>query len=241
MTPRDRSADLLVAENVDTFYGTSHILRAARLRVRSGEAVSLLGRNGMGKTTFLRTIAGLVKPRQGRITFAGREIGGWSASAISRTGLALAPEGRGIFRNLTVEENLQLALRPARAGAARTMESVYAMFPRLAERRRNWGDQLSGGEAQMLTIGRALLTNPALLMIDEATEGLAPKVRDEIWATLARIRAEGVAVLVVDKNIDDLLALCDRHTILVKGEVVFEGTSAQLRDTPDLIHTHLGV
>lgn len=235
------SDGLLAAENIDTFYGPSHILRNVTLRIRRGEAVSLLGRNGVGKTTALRTLAGLVRAKNGRIAFAGREIGGLRASAISRAGLALVPEGRGIFRNLTVAENLQLACRPATTGPSRSLDDIFAMFPRLAERRRNWGDQLSGGEQQMLTIGRALLTNPSLLMIDEATEGLAPKVRDDIWRTLRIVREQGVAILVVDKNIDDLLALCDRHVILVKGEIVFEGSSAALRDNPDVIHTHLGI
>lgn len=236
-----RSENLLAAENVDTFYGASHILRNVTLRIRRGEAVSLLGRNGVGKTTFLRTLAGLVRAKHGRIALAGYDIAGQRASAIARAGLALVPEGRGIFRNLTVEENLQLACRPAKTGGSRSIESIYAMFPRLAERRRNWGDQLSGGEQQMLTIGRALLTNPSLLMIDEATEGLAPKVRDDIWRTLDLVRRDGIAILVVDKNVDDLLTLCDRHVILVKGEIVFEGDSASLRENPDVIHTHLGI
>ena len=233
--------DLLMAEKIDTFYGASHILRNVTLRIGRGEAVSLLGRNGVGKTTLLRTLAGLVPARNGRIAFAGREIGGLRASAIARAGLSLAPEGRGIFRNLTVDENLRLARRPAREGASRSIEDIYEMFPRLGERRRNWGDQLSGGEQQMLTIGRALLANPSLLMIDEATEGLAPKMREDIWRTLRLVREQGVAILVVDRNIDDLLALCDRHVILVKGAVVFEGTSAALRENPEVIHTHLGI
>jgi branched-chain amino acid transport system ATP-binding protein len=233
--------DLLAVDTIDAFYGANHILRNVALCVGRGEAISLLGRNGMGKTTLLRSLAGLVRPRHGTIRFDGRDCVGCTPADIARRGMVLVPDGRGIFRNLTVEENLQLPL--GRRGLKRplSLDEIYAMFPRLHERRRHWGDELSGGEQQMLAIGRALLMQPRLLMIDEATEGLAPKVRDDIWRTLRHIADSGVALIVVDKNIDDLLDLCRRHMILVKGEVVFSGDSAALRADPAIIHEHLGL
>jgi len=204
--------------------------------------VSLLGRNGMGKTTLLRTLMGLVRPRTGRIELNGRDVTGARASAIARSGLAFVPEDRGIFPNLTVEENLTFAARPGRDGALGwTLARVYELFPRLDERRSHWGNQLSGGEQKMLAIGRALLTNPEIILLDEATEGLAPKVRDEIWATVRLIARSGIASIVVDKNLDDLLSLADRHVVMAKGEIVFDGTAAALRADEALIHRHLGV
>jgi branched-chain amino acid transport system ATP-binding protein len=234
--------DVLTARGLDTFYGASHILRGVNFRVGTGETVSLLGRNGMGKTTLLRTLMGLLKPKRGSIMFNGRDVTGSRASAIARAGMGFVPEGRGVFPNLTVEENLVFAERPGPGGRVDwTREAIYEIFPRLAERRNNWGNQLSGGEQQMLTIGRALLSNPSIVLIDEATEGLAPKVRDDIWSTLRIIARKGVAVVVVDKNIDDLVDLAARHVVLAKGEVLFEGTSKQLRAEWEFVSRMLGV
>jgi branched-chain amino acid transport system ATP-binding protein len=234
--------DVLNARGLDTFYGASHILRGVNFRVEKGETVSLLGRNGMGKTTLLRTLMGLLKPKRGSIMFNGTDVTGSRASAIARAGMGFVPEGRGVFPNLTVEENLVFAERPGPSGRVDwTREAIYEIFPRLAERRKNWGNQLSGGEQQMLTIGRALLSNPSIVLIDEATEGLAPKVRDDIWSTLRIIARKGVAVVVVDKNIDDLVDLAGRHVVLAKGEVLFEGTSKQLRAEWEFVSRMLGV
>jgi branched-chain amino acid transport system ATP-binding protein len=236
------TGDVLHARGLDTFYGASHILRDVNFRVGAGETVSLLGRNGMGKTTLLRTLMGLLKPKRGSIMFNGRDVTGSRASAIARAGMGFVPEGRGVFPNLTVEENLVFAQRPGPGDRVDwTCEAIYEIFPRLAERRKSWGNQLSGGEQQMLTIGRALLSNPNIVLIDEATEGLAPKVRDDIWSTLRVIARKGVAVVVVDKNIDDLVDLAGRHVVLAKGEVIFEGTSKQLRAEWEFISRMLGV
>ena len=231
----------LHAERLNVFYGQSHILRDLSFHVGAQETVSLLGRNGMGKTTLLRTLMGLVPARSGRIELNGREVGGARPSAIARAGLAFVPEGRGVFPNLTVEENLTFASRARRAGSDWSLAKVYVMFPRLAERRSQWGNQLSGGEQKMLAIGRALMTDPDILLLDEATEGLAPKIRDEIWATIRLVTASGIAAVVVDKNLDDLLRLANRHVILSKGRVVFEGTTDALKADEALIHRHLGV
>jgi branched-chain amino acid transport system ATP-binding protein len=232
----------LRAEKLNAYYGQSHVLRNIDFRVMADETVSLLGRNGMGKTTLMRTLIGLVRSRSGEIRLNGNDITGARTSAIAKAGLAFVPEGRGIFPNLTVEENLTFAARSgAKGGGDWTLERIYGMFPRLAERRSHWGNELSGGEQKMLAIGRALMTNPSILLLDEATEGLAPKVREEIWATLRAIRAAGIAAVVVDKNLDDLLALADRHVILSKGEVVFEGPTAALKADEAVIHRHLGV
>ncbi|HEV1999239.1 MAG TPA: ABC transporter ATP-binding protein [Xanthobacteraceae bacterium] len=231
----------LEGRNLDTFYGQSHILRGVSFRVMPRETVSLLGRNGMGKTTLLRTLIGLVRPRSGEIFLNGEPVTATRASARARRGLALVPENRGVFPNLTVEENLTFAARPGRAGREWTRERVYGLFPRLAERRRQWGNELSGGEQQMLTIGRALMTNPEIILLDEATEGLAPKLRDEIWATLKEIAKAGIAAVVVDKNLADLLEFCDRHVVMAKGEIVFDGSGKALAADQALIHRHLGV
>ena len=234
---------LLEARGIATTHGRTPCLRDVAFTVGAGETVSLLGRNGMGKTTLLRTLTGLLSGGPGAsIRFAGRELAGTRPAAISRAGLALVPEGRGIFPNLSVLENLTLPARPGSSGKREwTLGRILDLFPRLAERRHNWGDQLSGGEQQMLSIGRALMTNPDLLMLDEATEGLAPKVRDEIWATIRVVAATGMSIVVVDKNLEDLFDLADRHVILAKGEVVFEGTTADLKADPDLVHRWLGV
>jgi branched-chain amino acid transport system ATP-binding protein len=233
---------VLAATNLNTFYGPSHILHDVSFHVGPRETVSLLGRNGMGKTTLLRTLMGLVKPRSGAISLHGADVTGARANAMARSGLALVPENRGIFPNLTVEENLIFAERPGRSGRRNWQRGkIYELFPRLAERRKNWGNQLSGGEQQMLTVARALMSNPDIVLVDEATEGLAPKVREDIWRTLRVIAANGVAIVVVDKNLKDLLALSDRHVILAKGAIVFSGTSDELRSDPELVHRWLGV
>jgi branched-chain amino acid transport system ATP-binding protein len=232
----------LAAAGLNTFYGQSHILRDVDFRVMPGETLSLLGRNGMGKTTLLRTLMGLVRPRSGHVHLDGRDITGVRPSAVARMGLAFVPEDRGIFPNLTVIENLTFASRAGRGARPDwTLPRVYELFPRLAERQMNWGNQLSGGEQKMLAIGRALMTNPDLILLDEATEGLAPKIRDEIWATLRLVTQAGIAAVVVDKNLEDLLALCDRHVVMAKGAIVFDGSATELRADEAFIHRHLGV
>jgi branched-chain amino acid transport system ATP-binding protein len=242
ITSRTNESPALLAEGINTYYGASHILRNVSFRVMPRETVSLLGRNGMGKTTLLRSLMGLTRPRSGAIALNGRDITGARASAVARAGLAFVPEDRGIFPNLTVMENLTFAARVKRGTRPDwTLARIYALFPRLAERRAHWGNQLSGGEQKMLTIGRALMTNPDVILLDEATEGLAPQVRDEIWATLRLIRESGIATVVVDKNLDDLLALADRHVVMAKGEIVFDGPTAALKADEALIHRHLGV
>ncbi len=236
------SAPAIHAEALNTYYGRSHILRGVSFHVQPGETVSLLGRNGMGKTTLLRTLAGLVRPASGKIQLNGNDVTTSRASARSRAGLAIVPEGRGIFPNLTVAENLTFASRPNKKGERPwPLERVHALFPRLYERRHHWGNELSGGEQQMLSIGRALMTSPSIILLDEATEGLAPKLRDEIWATVKQITTSGIAAIIVDKNLNDLLALADRNTIMAKGEIVFDGSSDALRADEALIHRHLGV
>jgi branched-chain amino acid transport system ATP-binding protein len=233
---------LIEAKGVDAYYGQGHVLRHVSLRVHANETVTLLGRNGMGKTTVLRTLMGLVRPRSGSVHLGGRDITGARPSAVARAGLAFVPEDRGVFPNLTVEENLTFAARTrASERPPWTLPRVYDLFPRLAERRSHWGNQLSGGEQKMLAIGRALMTNPDLILLDEATEGLAPKIRDEIWRVLRLISQAGIASIVVDKNLDDLFELAHRHLILVKGEIVFDGATAALRADKELIHRHLGV
>jgi len=235
-------AHLLEARAVDAFYGASHVLRGVDFHVGRGETVSLLGRNGMGKTTLLRTLMGLVPAKGGEIRFAGASVKGMRPSAVARAGVGFVPEGRGIFPNLSVEENLVFAERQGPDGRLDwTRDAIYELFPRLRERRANWGNQLSGGEQQMLTIGRALMSNPTLLMVDEATEGLAPLVREDIWRTLRLIAERGVAIIVVDKNLDDLKKLCRRHVILVKGEVVFDGPTEELSARDEFVRSQLGL
>ncbi|MEL6774944.1 MAG: ABC transporter ATP-binding protein [Pseudomonadota bacterium] len=221
---------MLSIEGLAAGYGAVEVLRGVDLAIAEGEAVALLGRNGMGKTTTVRTLFGLLAPRAGRITVEGRDMTGAPPQAIARAGLGLVPEGRQIFPRLSVEENLLATARPAR-GAAKSRwdrEAVYRFFPRLAERRSHAGTQLSGGEQQMLAIGRALMTNPRLLVLDEATEGLAPLVRAEIWEKLAALKAEGAAILVIDKNLAALKRLADRHVVIERGRTVWSGTSAAL-------------
>ena len=233
---------LLEVEGVEAGYGTLPVLFGVNLLIRPGEAVTLLGRNGVGKTTTVRCIVGLLKASAGTIRFDGRRIDGWTADRVGRAGIALVPEGRRIFPNLTVRENL-LAFAANRSGAAGpwTLERVCALFPRLAERAGNMGSQLSGGEQQMLAIGRALMTNPRLLILDEATEGLAPLLREEIWRVLAELRRTGLAILAIDKYVDRLVTLCERHTILERGRVAWTGASADLSADRGLWERYLGV
>jgi branched-chain amino acid transport system ATP-binding protein len=233
---------LLSVEGVETAYGTSQVLFGMSLQVGRGEVVTLIGRNGMGKTTTVKSVMGLLHPKAGRILMEGRELRGQPSYRVARAGLALVPEGRQIFPNLTVRENLvATAENRHRLPEPWTLDKVYQMFPRLKERERNLGANLSGGEQQMLAIGRALMTNPRLLILDEATEGLAPLVRLDIWRCLERLKGTGLAMVVIDKNIGPLLALADRHYIVEKGRVVWQGGSAELRAQPDVLHRYVGV
>ena len=233
---------LLEATGLHTYYGASHILHGVSLKVRRGETISLMGRNGMGKTTTLRSIFGLTPPREGTVKVNGVNMTTAPAHKIARQGLALVPEGRGIFPNLSVSENLDMSARPAADGRNDwPRDRVLDLFPRLAERLGNMGNQLSGGEQQMLSIGRALMTNPDLLVLDEATEGLAPLIRKEIWAVIHRIKESGIATIIVDKDIRALLKVSDRCLILAKGLVVYDGTAAELEANPDIHVQHLGV
>jgi branched-chain amino acid transport system ATP-binding protein len=233
---------LLAAEGLHAFYGAIHVLQGVDLSISRGETVALMGRNGMGKTTLLRTLMGLVPQRRGRVLLGERDMSDAPPETIARAGVAFVPEGRGVFASLTVTENLVMAARPAPDGRRSwTLERIFELFPRLAERRHHWGNQLSGGEQQMLTIGRALMTNPDLILIDEATEGLAPMIAQTIWQTLHAIRAEGVAALVVDKDFRALSRLADRMLLMAKGEFVFVGTPTQLSADYELLESHLGV
>jgi branched-chain amino acid transport system ATP-binding protein len=236
------SQAILAGEGLHSYYGASHVLRGIDIAIAPGEALGLMGRNGMGKTTLIRTLLGLLRPRRGEVLVDGERVTGAAPSRIARRGIGLVPEGRGIFANLTVKENLLLAARPGIDGSrAWTFERVLTSFPRLSERLGHGGGQLSGGEQQMLAIGRALLTNPRLLILDEATEGLAPLIRQEIWRIVALVRESGIATLIVDKNVAHLATLADRFLVLVKGSVVFAGTPAALLADPELMHRHLGV
>ena len=233
---------LLEVRDLETAYGASQILFRVSFSIAEGEMVTLLGRNGMGKTTTLRSILGLTRARGGSVTFRGRRVEAERPDRIARMGVALVPEGRQIFPNLSVRENLE-AFAGNRSGRAEpwTTRKVFDFLPRLAERADHMGGELSGGEQQMLAIGRALVTNPHLLILDEATEGLAPLVREEIWRCLERLRAGGQTILVVDKYVERLVKLADRHTILERGRVAWQGRSAELDADRSLWHRYLGV
>ena len=237
----DAAADnVLDVAGIETCYGLSQVLFGVSLSIKPGEMVTLMGRNGMGKTTTVRSILGLTPARAGTIRFAGREIRGLPSYKVAKLGIGLVPEGRQIFPNLTVRENL-VATAVERGSDGWTLDKVYALFPRLAARAANMGNQLSGGEQQMLAIGRALMTNPLLLILDEATEGLAPLIRAEIWACLARLKALGLAILVIDKNVGALIRVADRHFLIERGRVVWWGASQDLAAAPDVQHRYLGV
>jgi len=233
---------LLKVENLETAYGASQVLFGLQLEIEAGEAVTLLGRNGMGKTTTVRSILGLTRLRKGSISFRGERIDALAADRVARLGIALVPEGRQIFPNLSVREHL-VAFAGNRSGRRDpwTPEKVFELFPALRARAQNMGNQLSGGEQQMLAIGRALVTNPHLLILDEATEGLAPLVREEIWKCLERLRAAGQTVLVIDKYVERLVKLADRHTIIERGRVAWQGTSRELDADRGLWHRYLGI
>ena len=233
---------MLRVEGLETAYGASQVLFGLSLEISEGEAVTLLGRNGMGKTTTVRSIMGLTRARAGAISFRGRRIEREAPDRIARAGIALVPEGRQIFPNLSVREHL-VAFADNRAGRKDpwTPGKVFDLFENLGKRRDHMGNQLSGGEQQMLAIGRALVTNPHLLILDEATEGLAPLVREEIWRCLERLRAAGQTILVIDKYIERLVRLADRHTIIERGRVAWQGGSAELDADRNLWHRYLGV
>jgi branched-chain amino acid transport system ATP-binding protein len=236
------NAPIIEARELHTYYGASHILHGVDFSVRAGEAVGLMGRNGMGKTTLIRTLVGHVPPRRGDVRVNGRVMTNAAPHLLARQGIAYVPEGRGVFPNLTVKENLLLAARRGADGHYEwTFDRVLDSFPRLAERLTHGGQQLSGGEQQMLSIGRALMTNPILLILDEATEGLAPFVAREIWQTIKSVRDSGIAAIIVDKNFAALSALTDRNVILVKGRIVLEGRREELKARPELLHQHLGI
>ncbi|OWU83081.1 ABC transporter ATP-binding protein [Oceanicola sp. 22II-s10i] len=221
---------MLEVNGLEAGYGESQILFGIDFRVGQGEVVTLLGRNGMGKTTTIKSIFGLVKPRAGSVKVGGKNLTGADPHRIAMAGLGYVPEGRQIFPTLSVEENLRATARPGKW----TIDRIYELFPRLRERRRNMGNQLSGGEQQMLAIGRALMTNPHLVVLDEATEGLAPLIRADIWHCLRRLKDEGEAILVIDKNVDALTKFADRHVVIEKGRVVWTGTTAEILATPEV-------
>jgi branched-chain amino acid transport system ATP-binding protein len=233
---------LLEVEGIETCYGRSQALFGISFSIAAGEMVTLMGRNGMGKTTTVRSIMGLTPARSGSIRFAGEDIRGWPAYRIGKLGIGLVPEGRQVFPNLTARENL-IATAANRGGARDpwTLDKVCALFPRLAERLGSMGHYLSGGEQQMLAIGRALMTNPRLLVLDEATEGLAPLMRAEIWQCLMRLKTAGQSVLLIDKNVEALARIADRHYLIERGKVVWSGTSAALVTAPEVQHRYLGV
>jgi branched-chain amino acid transport system ATP-binding protein len=237
------SGEMLIdAQGLQTYYGASHILRGVDFGVAQGETIGLMGRNGMGKSTLLKSLMGLVKPRGGTVTIKGRNMTRRAPYEVAQLGIAYVPEGRGIFGNLSVVENLKMAARAGTRGQRDwTYDRVLDTFPRLKERLGHGGQQLSGGEQQMLTIGRALMTNPDVLILDEATEGLAPLIAREIWRICALVRETGISSVIVDKNWKHVTQITDRNVILVKGEVVFAGTSDALHAQPKLLEQYLGV
>jgi branched-chain amino acid transport system ATP-binding protein len=233
---------IIQAEGLHTYYGESHILHGIDIAVRAGETIGLMGRNGMGKTTLLGSLIGHVRPRRGTVQVYGRDMTRAEPHLIARQGIAYVPEGRGIFPNLTVRENLIMAARAGKNGRREwTYERVLASFPRLTERLGHGGQKLSGGEQQMLTIGRALMTNPELLILDEATEGLAPLIAQDIWNIIKTIRGTGIATIIVDKNFAAVSAITDRNVLLVKGKVVFDGSTTELAAQPELLQRSLGI
>jgi branched-chain amino acid transport system ATP-binding protein len=233
---------LLTISDLKGFYGASQALHGLSLAVKRGEQIALIGRNGMGKTTLLKSIVGLLADRRGEIGFAGASTLKAKPEDIARRGLAYVPEGRGVFGSLSVVENLVMSARAGVSGSRRwTIDRVFEVFPRLHQRRMNGGHQLSGGEQQMLSIGRALMTNPDLILLDEATEGLAPLIAQDIWKTLGIIRAEGIATIVVDKDHRSLARVADRMVVMSKGEIAFDGTPADLKADPSILEKHLGV
>jgi branched-chain amino acid transport system ATP-binding protein len=233
---------LLEGRDLHTYYGQSHILRGITFGIAAGETVGLMGRNGMGKSTLIRTLMGLVPPAKGTVHMDGQDVTGTVPFRMAQAGIAYVPEGRGIFATLSVRENLEIAARPGTDGKiAWTPKRVLELFPRLQERITNRGDQLSGGEQQMLSVGRALTTNPRLLILDEATEGLAPLIRDEIWKTIRLVRETGIATLVVDKTVAAVTEISDRVVVIVKGEIVFDGLPGVLTADKELMQRHLGV
>ena len=233
---------LLQIENLQASYGRSQVLFGVNLEVYSGTVVSLLGRNGMGKTTTIRSLLGITQASAGKVRFSGQEVQQWPAYRISRLGIGLVPEGRQIFPLLTVRENLlATAANRHNLNSAWDLKKVYDLFPILRDRRDQLGNSLSGGEQQMLAIGRALMTNPKLLILDEATEGLAPLIRDEIWGVLESLKEQGQSILLIDKNLEQLMRLVDQHFLMERGRIVWEGTSKELRKNPELIRRYLGV
>ncbi len=236
------SDTLIHAHGIHTYYGASHILRGIDFSVGRGETIGLMGRNGMGKSTLLKSIMGIVPPRKGTLEIKGKPMNGRPTFEVAQMGIAYVPEGRGIFGNLSVVENLKMAARAGTRGQRDwTYERVLETFPRLKERLGHGGQQLSGGEQQMLTIGRALMTNPDVLILDEATEGLAPLIAREIWRICSVIKDSGISAIIVDKNWKHVTQITDRNIILVKGEVVFEGSSQALHADPSVLEQHLGV
>ncbi len=233
---------LLSITDLKSFYGASQVLNGLSLTVNRGEQIALIGRNGMGKTTLLKSIVGLLADRRGEISFAGAGTLKSKPEDIARSGLAYVPEGRGIFGSLSVVENLVMSARPGVSGSRRwTIDRVFEIFPRLHQRRGNGGHQLSGGEQQMLSIGRALMTNPDLILLDEATEGLAPLIAQDIWKTMGIIRDEGIATIVVDKDHRSLAKVADRMVVMSKGEIAFDGPPSALKADPSILEKHLGV
>jgi branched-chain amino acid transport system ATP-binding protein len=233
---------MLTVEGLETYYGQSQALFGVTFEVAAGQVATLMGRNGMGKTTTIHSIMGLIPSAAGRVAFEGKPIRGLPSYRVARRGLGLVPEGRQIFPKLTVRENLISTARPPASGPARwTLDAVCELFPILRERAGQLGNTLSGGEQQMLAIGRALMTNPSLLILDEATEGLAPLIREEIWRCLARLKQSGQSILVIDKNLDALSRIADRHFIMEKGRVVWSGSTTELNADPEMVHRYLGV
>ncbi len=233
---------MLAVEGLETAYGMSQVLFGVSLKIDAGQVVTLLGRNGMGKTTTVRSIMGIVRPRAGSIRFEDRALHGLPSFRVAQLGLGLVPEGRQVFPNLTVRENL-VATAANRAGATEpwTLDKVHALFPELAERRNHFGNQLSGGEQQMLAIGRALMTTPKLLILDEATEGLAPLIREKIYRSIEQLKVAGLSILIIDKDVRTLMRVADRHFVLEKGRIVWSGDSQALAASEDVQHRYLGV